>query len=207
MAHAIWYACLQHLLYPATTAPPDIPPVASVRAGPLAARLQQEIQQLAERVPDAPSFAPHLTLLGGIGKPREEVLQLTEQLASQLQVSHWVPRRSCGWGFTANCRPELEVVVLSLCFRPPHLAAALPCSGITHLTLPCPSACLQPYCISFDRVSFGSIFHQCVYILCNTEQPVMAAGAAAREEFGMDPSTHYMPHLSLLYSDIGPAER
>lgn len=51
-------------------------------------------------------------------------------------------------------------------------------------------------------VACGQIFHQCVYILCAKSPEAMAAAAVAREAFGMDQSQPYMPHLSLLYSDI-----
>lgn len=67
--------------------------------------------------------------------------------------------------------------------------------------------CLQPYRISFDKVAFGGIFHQCVYVLCHQDPPTMKAGSAAREAFGLDPGSPYMPHLSLLYSDINQNRR
>lgn len=35
----------------------------------------------------------------------------------------------------------------------------------------------------------------------------MAAAAAARQAFGQDPGSTYMPHLSLLYSNIDQATR
>lgn len=38
-------------------------------------------------------------------------------------------------------------------------------------------------------------------------QPSAQAGAAARVAFGQDPAAPYMPHLSLLYSDIPEEER
>jgi len=57
------------------------------------------------------------------------------------------------------------------------------------------AAKLAPFTISFDRVSFGKIFHQCVYILCNETPELMQAGAPAREAFGMDPAAKCMPHL------------
>jgi hypothetical protein len=65
---------------------------------------------------------------------------------------------------------------------------------------------LKPFSIVLDRVSSGSIFHQCVYVLCNETTELMETGAAARRAFEMD-SIRYMPHLSLVYSDIDPAKR
>lgn len=36
---------------------------------------------------------------------------------------------------------------------------------------------------------------------------VLQAGAAARAAYSQDPASRYMPHLSLLYSDIPEEER
>jgi hypothetical protein len=55
-------------------------------------------------------------------------------------------------------------------------------------------------------VTYGAVFFQCVYLLCVKEAAVMAAGAAARKAFELD-TPPYMPHLSLLYSDIDPSNR
>ncbi|PSC67618.1 poly(A) RNA polymerase GLD2 [Micractinium conductrix] len=66
---------------------------------------------------------------------------------------------------------------------------------------------LKPYRVAFDRVSSGAVFHQCVYLLCRQEAETMAAGAATRATFNQDPASRYMPHLSLLYSDIDQPER
>ncbi|EFN53969.1 hypothetical protein CHLNCDRAFT_135910 [Chlorella variabilis] len=107
--------------------------------GPVADKLHGEIRSLSARVPGAPPFLPHVTLLGGI-----------------------------------------------------HTTEA------------------DPYRISFARAACGAIFHQCVYLLCETQPDTMqarAAGAAARAAFGQDPAAAYMPHLSLLYSDISELER
>ena len=64
------------------------------------------------------------------------------------------------------------------------------------------AASLQKLHIMFDSVAYGDIFHQCVYLLCQTDPAIMAAGAEARWAFGQDGSAAFMPHLSLLYSDI-----
>ncbi|KAL4420042.1 hypothetical protein ABPG77_007481 [Micractinium sp. CCAP 211/92] len=69
------------------------------------------------------------------------------------------------------------------------------------------AARLKPYRITLDQVSCGSIFHQCVYVLCSTGAETMQAGAATREAYGQDPTGRYMPHLSLLYADISTKER
>ena len=60
---------------------------------------------------------------------------------------------------------------------------------------------LQPYRISFDKPEYGGIYHQCIYMLCQKEQSTMRAGKQSKDVFKQSPSA-YMPHLSLLYSDI-----
>ena len=61
---------------------------------------------------------------------------------------------------------------------------------------------MQPYKVRFDKPDYGSIYHQCVYMLCHQDESTMKAGKQSKETFGQDASTSYMPHLSLLYSDI-----
>lgn len=66
---------------------------------------------------------------------------------------------------------------------------------------------MQQYEIKFQSVSYGEIFFQCIYMLCEPSQPTLAAAAAARRVFGKNENDHYMPHLSLLYSGIPSPER
>jgi 2'-5' RNA ligase len=56
-----------------------------VRTGDLAERLQQDIHRLAADH-EAPSFEPHVTLLGGTEKSEEDALRITADLAQSLQV-------------------------------------------------------------------------------------------------------------------------
>ncbi|KAK9832428.1 hypothetical protein WJX74_009958 [Apatococcus lobatus] len=69
------------------------------------------------------------------------------------------------------------------------------------------AAQIQKYVIGFESVSYGKMYFQCVYMLCEPSRPTLAAAAAARRVFGKDKGDHYMPHLSLLYSDIQVAQR
>ena len=62
--------------------------------------------------------------------------------------------------------------------------------------------CAQPYQLQFQDVHFGATYHQCVYIRIQPQPNVMHAGAETRAAYGGDRDTTYMPHLSLLYSDI-----
>jgi hypothetical protein len=56
-------------------------------AAPLADKLQGEIRGLAARVPGAPHFVPHVTLVGGVRSADEAgVLATALQLAQQLKV-------------------------------------------------------------------------------------------------------------------------
>ena len=54
----------------------------------------------------------------------------------------------------------------------------------------------------------GSIFHQCVFILCEKDEPLLEAAASVRRTLGInDDLSDYMPHISLLYSDIDLDQR
>lgn len=53
---------------------------------PFNQRLQAEIDDLASQHTDAPHFAPHVTLLGGIEGSESEVLKKAEELSKQLSV-------------------------------------------------------------------------------------------------------------------------
>eukprot|EP00873_Tetraselmis_striata_P010874 jgi/Tetstr1/431138/TSEL_020852.t1 len=67
-------------------------------------------------------------------------------------------------------------------------------------------ATMKPYHLTFIDVSYGAIFHQCVFLLCAKDAAVMDAAAAAKAALGL-PESPYMPHLSLLYADIDEATR
>lgn len=71
---------------------------------------------------------------------------------------------------------------------------------------------LHSFDIILDRVSYGTIFHQCVYILCKNNDDIMQAGNEARQAFFKQVApellhSKYMPHMSLLYSNIEENER
>jgi hypothetical protein len=128
----------------------EIESPSSTLTGALASRLHLDIARLSARpdLPDAPVFDPHVTLLGGINRSKDDVLEITRNLASQM----------------------------------------------------------RSFPIALDRVASGNIFHQCIYILCSCTPELVAAGAAARSVFAMD-TPPYMPHLSLVYSEVGEAAR
>ena len=65
---------------------------------------------------------------------------------------------------------------------------------------------MQGYHLTFARVSCKDTFYQCVFLLCDTAAPVMQAGSQAKAHFDMT-LEEYMPHLSLLYSDIDKRAR
>ena len=69
-----------------------------------------------------------------------------------------------------------------------------------------PVPVLQKYVVSCADVDMADTRHQCVFLRCNTEQYVMQAADVAYRAFGMPPKP-YMPHCSLLYSDISSEER
>ncbi|MEW5319144.1 MAG: hypothetical protein WDW38_010313 [Sanguina aurantia] len=63
------------------------------------------------------------------------------------------------------------------------------------------AARLKKYRLNFLNISSGSIYYQCVYLLCMPEAEPMAAAAEARSVFDMTTLGTYMPHLSL-HSDL-----
>ncbi|KAG2429139.1 hypothetical protein HYH02_014175 [Chlamydomonas schloesseri] len=65
---------------------------------------------------------------------------------------------------------------------------------------------VKKYRINFTDVTRGPIYYQCVYLRVAKDDGAMAAAATAREVFGTTTGP-YMPHLSLLYSDIPEEER
>eukprot|EP01024_Parvocaulis_polyphysoides_P014220 TRINITY_DN15755_c0_g1_i5.p1 TRINITY_DN15755_c0_g1~~TRINITY_DN15755_c0_g1_i5.p1 ORF type:complete len:181 (+),score=25.30 TRINITY_DN15755_c0_g1_i5:113-655(+) len=69
------------------------------------------------------------------------------------------------------------------------------------------AAKIKKYFLKFKEVSYGSILTQCVYILINEDDEVMDAGKQAKEIFDKDTDKPYMPHLSLLYSEIDQETR
>lgn len=91
---------------------------------------------------------------------------------------------------------------LALLASPPYTRTHTRTRARTHPPLPLVAA--QPLRVSFTDVTSGSSFHQCVYILCAKDEPLLAAGDAARRAYALD-TPPYMPHLSLLYSDAGQA--
>lgn len=55
-------------------------------AAPLSDKLHAEVRRLAAAVPDAPTFLPHVTLLGGVRATEADVLERARSLAGQLKV-------------------------------------------------------------------------------------------------------------------------
>jgi 2'-5' RNA ligase len=149
-----------------------------VCTGELAERLQQDIDRLAAEH-EAPSFEPHVTLVGGTEQSEEDALRITADLAQSLQVGH----------------VHHYVCVIA------EYSARRQC---THLKAHA-SRHAQAYRLEFQDVSYGSIFHQCVYVRCKTTDAAMDAAKRTRQAFGHPTDTQYMPHVSLLYSDI-PSE-
>ncbi|KAG2492566.1 hypothetical protein HYH03_009228 [Edaphochlamys debaryana] len=109
----------------------------------LADQLRGEITHLASKYGTQP-FKPHVTVLGSIERPREEVMALAREAASKI----------------------------------------------------------KPFRINLSRVAQGPSHYVCVYIAVAQEEGAMAAGMTARQVFGV-PSKPYMPHLSLVYADMG----
>ena len=66
----------------------------------------------------------------------------------------------------------------------------------------------QPYDLRFSSVSSGEVFFQCVYLLMDqADAESQRAAAIARRVLGKNENDTYMPHLSLLYSDMPTQDR
>jgi hypothetical protein len=175
-------------------------------SGQHAEQLQAEINKLSEEH-NGPPFEPHVTVLPDIQRPREEVVAICEQLASKLKVRP-AGRRSTT---CAGARPSLHRAAP---LRPARrqldsLGSALARRSPSSAAPPPPRARprAQKYPLSYLDVAAGAIFHQCVYLRCAKSHEALAAAQQAREAYGMAGLKPYMPHLSLLYSDIDEATR
>lgn len=83
-----------------------------------------------------------------------------------------------------------------------------------HFSAECPSHTLrhasaaQAFRVKMTRPAAGSMFHQCVFILCEKGEPLTTVAATVRRKFDRDSTlVDYMPHLSLLYADLDDATR
>ncbi|XP_010518831.1 PREDICTED: cyclic phosphodiesterase isoform X2 [Tarenaya hassleriana] len=66
---------------------------------------------------------------------------------------------------------------------------------------------LKAYTATVDRVGTGTFFYQCVFLLLRQKPEVMGAGAHCTNHFNYYSTIPYMPHLSLLYSDLTDEEK
>ncbi|CAA3030180.1 cyclic phosphodiesterase-like [Olea europaea subsp. europaea] len=66
---------------------------------------------------------------------------------------------------------------------------------------------LKAYNANVERVSTGTYFYQCVFLLLQPTPEVMEASTHCTSHFGYKTSTPYMPHLSLLYGDLTDEEK
>ncbi len=63
----------------------------------------------------------------------------------------------------------------------------------------------HPFEIPFLRADSGERYFRCVYALCERTDLIVAANTALQREFGHDET--FMPHLSLIYSNMPREER
>lgn len=66
---------------------------------------------------------------------------------------------------------------------------------------------LQRFPIRLSEPSAGTTYHQCVYLLCEKDEPLVATAQALREATDVKLESDYMPHLSLLYSSMSKESR
>ncbi|KAI8113032.1 hypothetical protein M9435_003038 [Picochlorum sp. BPE23] len=66
---------------------------------------------------------------------------------------------------------------------------------------------LEPVGGHITCVDYGSIYHQCVFLKVECTEELEFQYRLAQRKFSMDENVQYMPHISLLYSDIDQKER
>eukprot|EP01025_Chloroclados_australasicus_P033773 TRINITY_DN34535_c0_g1_i2.p3 TRINITY_DN34535_c0_g1~~TRINITY_DN34535_c0_g1_i2.p3 ORF type:complete len:142 (-),score=25.84 TRINITY_DN34535_c0_g1_i2:410-835(-) len=67
---------------------------------------------------------------------------------------------------------------------------------------------VKKYFLKFKDVSYSTTVYQCVFILIHEDEEVMSSNKVAREVFtGSSEGPPYMPHVSLVYSDMDEETR
>lgn len=70
------------------------------------------------------------------------------------------------------------------------------------------SRALKPVDILLDKVGYGEIFHQTVFIHVSKTEELVKQHDVVLDAFGMEASVSgYMPHMSLIYSHMGIDDR
>ncbi|KAK8970552.1 Cyclic phosphodiesterase [Platanthera guangdongensis] len=69
------------------------------------------------------------------------------------------------------------------------------------------AASINPFTARISAVSHGAVFYQCVYLLLDPSPQVKEISSHCCSHFGYKSSTPYMPHLSLIYGDLGEEEK
>ena len=125
-----------------------------------------------------------MTLVGGIWlTSQQEIIARATAAAKRLKVKH--PRSS-----VLNFWLSLAEVLL-LDFK--AYTSAL--------------HALQRFTIRLAEPSAGSTYHQCVYLLCEKDEALVATAQALREATDVKLEADYLPHLSLLYASMSKESR
>lgn len=66
---------------------------------------------------------------------------------------------------------------------------------------------LKRFTIRLAEPSAGSTYHQCVYLLCEKDEALVATAQALREATDVKLEADYLPHLSLLYASMSKESR
>ncbi|AET04349.1 putative RNA ligase/cyclic nucleotide phosphodiesterase [Medicago truncatula] len=66
---------------------------------------------------------------------------------------------------------------------------------------------VKSFQVTVDRVSAGTFFYQCVYLLLHPTPQILETNAHCCTHFGYKNSTPYMPHVSLVYGDLTDEEK
>ena len=69
------------------------------------------------------------------------------------------------------------------------------------------AAIVRPYTIRLTRVGYSPEFSRCLFIKAEETDDVMQANLRARQIFGLEQESIYIPHLSLMYGRFNPEKK
>ena len=142
--------------------------------------LKDKLQKEIQRLASiykGPTFTPHVTLNGGI----------------------WLTSQQDVMARATAAAKSLKVDILD-----PGL---IPFCWSESCINPSVVLALQRFTICLSEPSAGSTYHQCIYLLCEKDEPLLATAQALREASDVKLESDYMPQLSLLYSSMSKESR
>lgn len=69
------------------------------------------------------------------------------------------------------------------------------------------AAGLAPFEVTLDGIQGRDEYFRCLFARAEADDPLRAAHATAARAFAREPQVDFMPHVSLLYGTLAPAEK